>query len=89
MGEHLDGGAVHGQAGIAHDQQPVRHPGHIVHGMADHHDGGILRFAVAVDVFQDLFPTHRIQSRGGLVQDQDLRLHGDDAGNGHTALLTA
>ncbi len=34
-------------------------------------------------------PAHRVQSGGGFVQDQHLRLHGDDACNGHPELLSS
>ena len=57
--------------------------------MADHHDGGIFGFAVGFDIFQDLCPAGRIKSRGGLVENEHLRLHGDDTGDGHPAFLSA
>ena len=57
--------------------------------MADHQDGGIFGLAVGFNIGKDLRPAAGVQARGGLVQDQHLRLHGDNTGNGHPALLSA
>ena len=57
--------------------------------MADHNDRSVLGLLVVPDIGQDTLPAHRIQTGSGLVENQHVRLHGDHAGNGHPALLTA
>ena len=55
-------------------------------GHADH------GHAVAGEIHHDIqhFAHHfRIQRRSGLVEEHELRLHGQGAGNGHALLLTA
>ena len=44
---------------------------------------------VVVDVLQDVLHTHRVQPGGGFVQNEHGGLHGDDARDGHPALLAA
>ena len=89
VGEDFGRGGIHGKAGAVHDQQTVCQPGNILHGMRNHHDGGVLGSAVGFDVAQDLRTANGVKTRSRLVQDQHLRLHGDHTGNGHTALLAA
>ena len=57
--------------------------------MADHDDGGVLRLLVGADVFQNGVAACGVKSCGGLIENQNVRLHGDYAGNGDSALLTA
>ena len=57
--------------------------------MGNHHNGGVLRLTVGFDIAQNFRPAYGIQAGGGLVQNQHLRLHGNDSGDGHPTLLTA
>ena len=57
--------------------------------MADHQNRGARRLTVGADIFQQRSTARRIKTCRGLVKDDDLRLHGDDAGNGDAALLSA
>ena len=89
MLENLSRGGIHGKAGAVHNQQPVCQSGHILHGVADHEHRRILSCPIGPDVAQDLLPAHRVQPGRWLVQNEHFRLHGDNAGDGNSALLPA
>ena len=59
--------------------------GHLV---GDDHHGHVLGGEVADDL-QDLAGQLGVEGGGGLVEEQDLRLHGQRTGDGHALLLTA
>ena len=61
----------------------------LVHAVAHQNNGGMLIAVVIPDIGHQVLPAGRVQSGGGLVQHQHLGLHGDDARQGHPALLTA
>ena len=73
---------------MVHHQDPVGVLG-LVHVVGDEHHGDALLPVEAVDGGEDLLPAHGVQHGGGLVQDDAVRLHGDDARNGHPLLLPA
>jgi hypothetical protein len=89
VGEDLGGRAVHGNGAVVHDDEAAAEGGHLLHGVADHDDAGILGLLIGPDVLQNGVPACGVQSGGGLVQDQHIGLHGDDPGNGDPAFLTA
>ena len=73
---------------LVHEHHHVGHGTGKAHFMG-HADHG---HAVAGKVHHDIqhFAHHfRIQRRSGLVEEHELRLHGQGAGNGHALLLTA
>ena len=57
--------------------------------MGDHHDCGVLRLAVGLDVAKNFRASHGVKAGGGFVQNENFRLHGNDARNGDPALLAA
>ena len=57
--------------------------------MADQHHGAAALGVVAAQERENILAAPGIKTSGGLVQDQHLRLHGHDAGDGHAALLAA
>lgn len=61
----------------------------VVHAVGDDHDGASGLLAVVADEVQDDVPAAGVEASGGLVEDEDLRLHRHDAGDGHAAFLTA
>ena len=74
---------------MAHHHQAVGQPGHVLHGVADDDDGGVVGLAIGFDVGQNTGGPGGVQAGRRLVQHEDLRLHGDDARNGDPALLSA
>ena len=72
-----------------HDDQTVAGTGDLLHGVGNHEDGGVLGVAVVADILQDRLTAGCVQAGRRLVEDQDLRLHGDHARDGNAALLTA
>ena len=73
---------------MIHHQDPVGVL-RLVHMVGDEHHGDALLPVQAMDGGEDLLPAHGVQHGGGLVQDDAVRLHGDDAGDGHPLLLSA
>ena len=63
--------------------------GQLVQIVRDHHERGPAALVPVPDAVQQLPPATWIQPRGGLVQDQYLRLRGQDACQCHPAHLTA
>jgi len=57
--------------------------------VGDHHDGDALLHGQPLGYGQHLAPAVGIQHGGGFVQDNGIRLHGQDAGDGHQLLLPA
>ena len=75
--------------GAVHHQKPLGQAGNIRHGVADHHNGGVLRLPVSLNIAQHLCPSRGVQAGGGLVQNQHFRFHGNHTGDRHPALLSA
>jgi len=88
-GEHLAGRARHGDASVLQHDQPLHVGGDLLHAVAHHDDGRVLGGLVVADVLQNALAPRRVEARRGLVEDQHLGLHGDDASNGDAALLPA
>src|SRR4029450_4593014 len=88
VGEELLGrGGLQDPAAV-HEHDPVgRRPGE-AHLVADHDHGHAGGGQVAHDV-QDLVDHLRVQGRGGLVEQQQLGVHGQGAGDRHPLLLAA
>ena len=89
VGKALPGCTLEGDLSVVDHHQAVHRPGHLLHGVGDQDDGGVVGLVIVPDVAQDRLHPHRVQAGGGLVQDEHLGLHGDDAGDGHPALLPA
>ena len=70
-------------------QDAVHVAGDLLHAVAHQDNGGTALLVIGPDLGQNGLPTPGVQTRRGLVQDQDLGLHGDDPGDGHPALLSA
>ena len=89
MGEDLGGSSVHGHAALVHHNQTAAKLRNLFHRVADHDDGSVLRLLVSADIFENGVPSRRVKTGGGLVQDQNVRFHGDNAGDGDAAFLPA
>ena len=57
--------------------------------MAHHDDRRALRRLIGPDIFQNALAADGVQSRRGLIQNQNVRLHRDHARNRGSALLPA
>ena len=64
-----------------HHRHPVGHIGHHAQVVGDEDDGEVVALLDLVDELQNLGLDGHIQSRGGLVADQDLRVAGQGNGN--------
>ena len=89
MGKDLPRGPHIGKGPLTDHHQPVSQSGHILHGMADKDNGGVVGLPVGLNIGQNAGGARRVQTGGGLVQNEDLGLHGDDPRNGHPPLLAA
>ena len=89
VGKDLSRGSRIGKGPLADHHQPVSQSGHILHGMADKDNGGVVGLPVGLNIGQNAGGARRVQPCGGLVQNEDLGLHGDDPGDGHPPLLAA
>ena len=57
--------------------------------MADHDHRCVLRTLIIADVLQNALASCRVKSRCWLIQNQNIRLHGNHARNSRAALLPA
>ena len=89
VAEHLPGRALKGDAAVVDHHQPVHRAGHLLHGVGDQDDGGIVGLVIVPDVAQDGLHSHRVQPGGGLVQNEHPGLHGDAPRDGPPPLLAA
>ena len=89
MAEHLAGRSVQHHASMVHHDDAAHIVRHILHAVGDQHNGHSRLFPERGDLSQDLVSAPGIQSGGGLVQDQHVRLHGKDPRDGHSPLLPA
>ena len=53
VAEHLPGRALKGDAAVVDHHQPVHRAGHLLHGVGDQDDGGIVGLVIVPDVAQD------------------------------------
>ena len=87
--EDLAGCAVHHGRPLFHDDQAVDVGGDLLHRVADHDDGRVLRGLIGADILQNALAAGGVKPGGRLVEDEHVRLHGDDARDGCAALLAA
>jgi len=86
--EEVLGRALFKDLALVHEQDAVRHLAREPHLVRDHDHG----HAVAGQPFHDVenLADHLgIEGRGGLVEEHDLGVHGQGAGDGHALLLSA
>ena len=74
---------------VGQHHDAVHVAGDLLHAVAHQHHGGVLRPVIVLYACQNIVPAAGVKTRRRLVQHQHLRLHGDNAGNGHAALLAA
>ena len=86
--KNLSGRAVHGGLAVVHHNDTVRLLG-LRHVVGDEHHRHAPLPVQPMDGVQHLPPSVGVQHSRGLVQHDALRLHGNDAGNGHPLLLSA
>ena len=88
-GEHLTGRALHEHMAVRQDHDAVHIAGDLLHAVAHQHHRGVFRPMIVLNAGQNIIAATGIQTRRGLVQHQHLGFHGDNAGDGHAALLSA
>ena len=74
---------------LVHDKNAVGAAGNVFHAVRNKQHGVAALFAVSGNLVEQHVAPLRVEPRGRLVQDQHVRLHGDDACNGGAALLPA
>ena len=85
--EDLLGGAVqHQQAAVQH--QHAVGVQHVVHEVGHVHDSDAALVELAANAADAAAPAH-VQHGGGLVQNEQVGMHGEGAGYGHALLLAA
>ena len=89
MGKDLPGRAGEGNPAVVDHHQPVHRPGHFLHGVGNDDDSGVFGRVIVVDVAQNRRHANWVQAGGGLVQYEHGGLHGNNAGDGDPALLSA
>ena len=72
-----------------HDEDPVRGAGNILHTVRDKQDRVPARLVVAGNLGEQHIAALRVKARRRLVENEDVRIHRDYAGNRHAALLAA
>ena len=77
------------QRPLLHDAQTIRHAGGVVHGVGDQNDGGTALAVQAADEFENFVVGARVQTGSRLIQNENLRLHREHAGDCDAALLSA
>ena len=88
LGEHLPGRALQGDLPLIHDEDLIRVDG-LLHVVGDEDDGDVLYLIQSPCCPDDLVPSRGIEHGGGLIHDDALGVHGDDAGDGDALLLPA
>ena len=81
------GSAVHAHLAAVEHHHAVG-GGRLLHEVGDHHDGHAALVQLAHDAHEP-GPSAGVEHSRGLVQDEDGRIHGEHAGNGHALLLAA
>ena len=89
MGKNLRRRAVKGDVPVMKDDEAVGDARGIVHAVRDEQDGRAGLAPVGRDVFEHAAAACGIEACGGLVKNEHLGTHGDNAGDGDAALLPA
>src|SRR5215210_3538566 len=87
-GDERPRGALSDGASVVYDRDPVAQPLGFVHVVGGEQDGSAVRFE-AVDQIPELSAGLRVQARGRLIQEQELRVAHQRAGEGQALLLAA
>ena len=88
MFEHFSRGIVIHDASLVHHNNTVYVFRHILHTVGDNQHGVLLVLLVLLNLTENAVAALGVQSRGRLVEDQHLRLHGQHAGDSYPALLS-
>ena len=75
-------------SGVQH-ADALAQPGHQAQVVRDEQDGGVDAPAQLLDEVEDLGLHRGVQTRGGLVQHEQVRVRGEGHGDDHALLLTA
>ncbi len=81
--------AVHHHGAVLHVHHTRGQMQAALHAVLGQHDRGAGVLAQAPDRRQQLLGAHRVQLRRGLVEQQQMRLHGDDGGESDLLQLAA
>ena len=73
----------------AHDKDAAGVLGRFLHGMGNENDTHLALFEDFHQLGENVVPAHRIKTGTGLIHDQVIRFHGNDASNRDAAHLSA
>ena len=88
MRKNLSGPALGKYRALVHYDDTVAAIGQVIHAVRNHDDGQA-PMVKSIDELQEITARRRIEPRHGLIEHQDLGLHGKYAGKRHAALLAA
>ena len=73
-GKNLSGRSVHYDLSVGKNDKALCNSGHIIHVMADDHDGCSGSFPVTGYIIEDHPASFGVKAGGGLIEDQDVRM---------------
>ena len=88
MRKHLSGRALGKHRTFVHYDDTVAAIGQVIHAVRNHDDGQAIAVK-SIDELQEITARRRIEPRHGLIEYQDLGLHGKHASKRHAPLLPA
>ena len=86
MCKHLRGGSLGKHRTFVHHDDAVAAVGQVIHTMRNHDNGQAIAVK-SIDKLKEIPARRRIEPRHGLIEYQDLGLHGKHAGKRHAPLL--
>ena len=89
MGKYSLRSIVKGDLSIVHHDQSLCIFRNILHTVGNQNDRDSSHFMKFCDLVQNIVSSFRVQTCGRLIQDQDLRVHCQNSGNGNSFLLTS
>lgn len=89
MEENIHRIPVKDEAPLMHDKKTGRQTGNVIHIVGHKNDGKHAFFIPSLNTAEYFPPPYRVQPGRRFIQNQEIRMHGNHAGDGYTALLTA
>ena len=89
MGKYILRGIVKYHFPMIHDDQALHIFGNVFHAVGNQNNGDSPHFVKCCNLIQDIIPALRVKTSSRLIQYQNLRVHGQNACNGHSLLLSS
>ena len=89
MGKNFLGSIIKYRFSVVHNNKPFHIFRNVFHAVGHQNNGDSSHFMKFRDLIQDIIPALRVKTCCRLIQDQDLRIHGKHACNGHSFLLAS